>query len=64
MCIICVDFDKGRMTSAEARRALGEMVVKLDPQHVAEVERTLRDADTAASSARATPSGQGTKKQP
>ena len=60
MCIICVDFDKGRMTTAEARRALGEMVVKLDPKHVAEVERTLRDADAAQS-------GQGSaahKKQP
>ena len=45
MCIICVDFDKGRMTTAEARRALGEMVVKLDPEHVAQIERTLHDAD-------------------
>ncbi len=46
MCIICVDFDKGRMTAAEARRALGEMVVKLDPEHVAQIERTLHDADS------------------
>lgn len=51
MCIICVDFEKGRMTSNEARRALGEMVVKLNPQHVAEVERTLRDADALANAA-------------
>ena len=48
MCIICVDFEKGRMTSKEARRALGEMVVKLDPKHAQEVERTLRDADAAS----------------
>jgi hypothetical protein len=48
MCIICLDFEKGRMTSQEARRALGEMVKKLDAKHVTEVEKTLREADDAA----------------
>jgi len=59
MCLICVDFDKGKMTTAEARRALGEMVVKLDPKHVAEVERTLRDADAGGNGKSA---GSGTVK--
>jgi hypothetical protein len=48
MCIICVDFEKGRMTSNEARRALGEMVVKVGSKHAQELERTLREADEAA----------------
>ena len=67
MCIICLDFEKGRMTSAEARRALGEMVVKLGPQHVAEVERTLADADAAGAAAGPSQSGHtptSQKKQP
>jgi hypothetical protein len=29
VCIICVEFEKGRMTAKEARRALGEMVPKV-----------------------------------
>jgi hypothetical protein len=41
MCLICVEFDKGRMTLREARRALPEMSVKLGPKHVAEVEALL-----------------------
>lgn len=61
MCIICVDFDKGVMTTAEARRALGEMVVKLGPEHVAQVERTLREADAASSAGGPSPTS---KKQP
>jgi hypothetical protein len=29
VCIICVEFDKGRITAKEARRTLGEMVPKV-----------------------------------
>jgi hypothetical protein len=43
MCIICVEFEKGRMTAKEARRALGEMVPKIGTEHAEEVERVLRD---------------------
>jgi hypothetical protein len=50
MCIICLDFQKGRLTTKEARRALGEMSVKLDKSHVAEVERILEQAEEAADS--------------
>lgn len=54
MCIICLDFQKGRLTTKEARRALGEMAVTLDKSHVAEVEESLRKAeDEAAAAARA-----------
>jgi hypothetical protein len=45
MCLICIEFDRQRMTSGEARRALGEMRVKLDPAHVKEVEKKLDEAD-------------------
>jgi hypothetical protein len=45
MCLICIEFDKSAMTSAEARRALGEMRLDLDPAHVEEVEAKLAEAD-------------------
>jgi hypothetical protein len=48
MCLICIELAKQGMTTAEARRALGEMRVKLDREHVAEVERKLDEADQAA----------------
>ena len=41
MCLICVEFDKGRMTLREARRALPEMSVKVGPEHAAEVKARL-----------------------
>lgn len=44
MCIICIDFDRGALRPAEARRALREMREKLPPEHVRELERKLADA--------------------
>lgn len=48
MCLICIDFDRGALKLAEARRALGEMRVKLDAEHVREVERKLEEAEANA----------------
>jgi hypothetical protein len=48
VCTICVEFEKGRMTAKEARRALGEMVPKVGARHAEEIERTLREAEAAA----------------
>jgi polyhydroxyalkanoate synthesis regulator phasin len=48
MCIICVEFEKGRMTAKEARRALGEMVSKVGAKHAQEIERSLREAEQKA----------------
>ncbi len=48
MCIICLDFQKGRLTTKEARRALGEMVVTLDKRHVEEIEATLSKSEAEA----------------
>jgi hypothetical protein len=45
MCLICVDFEKGKLTTKEARRALGEMAEKIGPEHVAEVEQKLAEAE-------------------
>lgn len=51
MCIICLDFQKGRLTTREARRALGEMAAKLDKRHVEEIEATLAKAEKAEAEA-------------
>ena len=45
MCLICVDFQRDRMTIIEARRALREMVETLDEEHVYEVRRMLAEAE-------------------
>jgi hypothetical protein len=45
MCLICIDFARGTLQLAEARRALGEMRSGLAPEHVREVEAMLEDAD-------------------
>jgi len=46
MCIICVDMAKGKLTTKEARRALGEMAVTLDPVHLREVRKKLSEAES------------------
>ncbi len=48
MCLICVEFQRDRMTVGEARRALREMVEGLPPGHVDEVQRMLADAEAQA----------------
>ncbi len=45
MCLICVDLAKEKLTASEARRALGEMRVKLDKEHIAELETKLAEAE-------------------
>ena len=45
MCIICIDYARGALKIAEARRALGEMRSTLDPKHVREVEHKLDEAE-------------------
>lgn len=45
MCLICIEYQKEKMTVPEARRALGEMKSTLDPAHVKEVEEMLEDED-------------------
>ena len=49
MCLICIEFEKQRMTLAEARRALGEMVRELDTDHAREVAEMLEKAERETS---------------
>jgi hypothetical protein len=44
MCIICVDYNRGALRPAEARRALSEMRDSLPVEHVRELERKLAEA--------------------
>jgi hypothetical protein len=50
MCLICIDFDRGALKLSEARRAFGEMRVKLGEAHAKEVEKKLEEAERAARS--------------
>lgn len=45
MCIICVDFQKQKLTLDEARRAFTEMISTLDPDHADEVRKMLDEAE-------------------
>ena len=45
MCLICVDFQKQRMTIGDAKRALGEMVEVLEKDHVKEVKEMIEAAE-------------------
>jgi hypothetical protein len=45
MCLICIELDRSAMTSREARRALGEMRVKLDPAHLKDVEAKIAESE-------------------
>ena len=44
MCLICVEYQKGKMTIGEARRALGEMREKIGDEHTDEVRDMLKKA--------------------
>lgn len=48
------------MNVAEARRALGEMTVKVGPRHAAEVEKKLAEAEAQAAAAGPTAAAPGT----
>lgn len=45
MCLICVDFQRERMTITDARRALREMITTLEPEHAQEVEQMIQHAE-------------------
>lgn len=41
MCLICVEFEKKKLTLTEAYRNLGEMRETITPEHALEVEAML-----------------------
>jgi vacuolar-type H+-ATPase subunit H len=45
MCMICVDFQRQKMTIQDARRALREMTELLEPEHVEQVQEMLTRAE-------------------
>ena len=46
MCLICIEYQKNKMTVKEARRALGEMRgTAIDEEHAKEVEDMLDEDD-------------------
>jgi hypothetical protein len=48
MCLICLDLDRSVMSAREARRALGEMRAKIEPEHLVEVEKKIEAAEESA----------------
>lgn len=49
MCVVCIEFAKGRLNRSEARRALAEIAI--DPKqekHVQEVLNTLNEEEQKA----------------
>ena len=42
MCLICVDFQRQKLTPLEATRALGEMREKIGDEHAREVEALIK----------------------
>ena len=49
MCLICLEFEKQKLTIKEARRALSEMVTSLEPEHARQVTELLDRAEAEGS---------------
>ena len=45
MCLICIEFHRGRLTPDEARFNLGEMSSYITPEHIEEIEEMLDEAE-------------------
>ena len=41
MCLICVEFEKGKLTQEEAWKNLSEMAESVDPKHAIEIIKKL-----------------------
>ena len=41
MCLICIDLDRERLSSKEARRNLGEVYKSMENEHVMQVIRKI-----------------------
>jgi hypothetical protein len=44
MCLICVDFQKGKLTATEAMRNYYEMVSQMDPDHAEKLANDIQIA--------------------
>jgi len=45
MCLICIDFYRGRLTPREAKFNLGEMSSYISSAHAKEVEEMIEEAE-------------------
>ena len=47
MCLICIELTKNKLTSAEARRNLGEVYTTLEKDHILEILKLVWDKEDA-----------------
>ncbi len=45
MCLICIEYQKQKMTIREAWSAYGEMAAGMEPKHADEVREMLKEAE-------------------
>ena len=45
MCLICIEFQKGKLTTFEAKRNLREMHTSVGADHVLEALKLIEDVD-------------------
>jgi len=45
MCLICVELTKGNLTTAEARRNLGEMRTNMSKEHIDETLKLIQQKE-------------------
>lgn len=51
MCKICIDWEKGKMTSQEAMNAIGEMInTNGEPQHYVDLATRIIDKEVSSGS--------------
>ncbi|MBT7752932.1 MAG: hypothetical protein HN733_00545 [Gammaproteobacteria bacterium] len=43
MCILCIEFEKGKLTFQETLRNFGEMLSTLEEEHAIEIIKMLKD---------------------
>jgi len=41
MCLICIEYEKGKLKAREALRNLAELKENLDPEHVRELQKRI-----------------------
>lgn len=46
MCLICIEFQAGRMRASDARNALVEARAFLSPEHIREVEELIEEDES------------------
>ena len=45
MCLVCIEFQKGKLSAFEAKRNLGEMYVDVGADHILEALKIIEDVE-------------------